>query len=270
MSKNLEQDPNIPESAVFLRNQIEKVILRQKNHREIKVVIKTLVHDQLLIPEKDYLEALIEGKDDSKDLPRNLIKVWSDVIAMISNAGYLPELLEELHEAPQDAHKTSQVWISRILNQVANPNVKMLKIANKDEQQDKWNDFVQDRIIKRKLKIHDLEVLGKIHEPVLSKNQIDKLRNLLNTFQTHDQNGHESIEDATDVKTVQDLCPKEPYPTSIWSKTVQEPDFGHLNLDISSLHSEDSKAISWLEQDNEYDDPVYLITWHDLMLKKFN
>lgn len=266
VSKNLDQDPSIPENTVFLRNQIEKVILRQKNHSEIKIIIKSLVHDQLLNPDKDFMEALREGKDDCQDLPRNLIKVWSDVISMISNAGYLPELLEELSEAPPNAQKTSQVWITRILHQVATPNdkSKMLKIAPKDHQQDKWNHYVENSIIKKRLKIQDMELLGKIRDPVLSKNQVNQLKNLLNAFQTCDQD-NDKVDET--IKTVEDLNAKGTSSTSIWNQAVQDPDFGHLNLDISSLHAQDTKSIDWLEQDKEYDDEIYVIQWHDLMLK---
>ena len=53
---------------------------------------------------------------------RNLIKIWSDILSMISQAGYLPDLLEKLTNTEFEdsfSKRVSEAWVSRILAQVS-------------------------------------------------------------------------------------------------------------------------------------------------------
>ena len=59
----------IPDCAVYLRNQVDKII-RQKDAFEIQAILTTLCTDQLLIPDEDMIHSLTEGKDDNSILPR--------------------------------------------------------------------------------------------------------------------------------------------------------------------------------------------------------
>ena len=63
------EDLNIPDCAVYLRNQVDKII-RQKDAFEIQAILTTLCSDQLLIPDEDMIHSLTEGKDDNSILPR--------------------------------------------------------------------------------------------------------------------------------------------------------------------------------------------------------
>ena len=78
----------ILEDLLNLRNQC------QKDAFEIQAILTTFCSDQLLIP--DMIHSLTEGKDDNSIFQRNLIKIFSDILSMISQAGYLPDLLEKL------------------------------------------------------------------------------------------------------------------------------------------------------------------------------
>ena len=114
-------DLNIHDSAVYLRNQVDKII-RQKNVLEIQAIITTLCNDELLIPDEEMIKSLVEGKDDSIVLPRNLVKIWSDILSMISQAGCLPNLLEKLTNTQFEdpfSKRVSDAWISRILAQIS-------------------------------------------------------------------------------------------------------------------------------------------------------
>ena len=114
-------DLNIHDSAVYLRNQVDKII-RQKDTLEIQAILTTLCNDELLIPDEDMINSLVEGKDDNAILPRNLVKIWSDILSMISQAGFLPNLLDKLTNTQFEdpfSKRVSEAWISRILAQVS-------------------------------------------------------------------------------------------------------------------------------------------------------
>ena len=114
-------DLNIHDSAVYLRNWVDR-IFRQKDSSEIQAILTTLCSDQLLIPDEDMIKSLVGEKNDNAILPQNLIKIWSDILSMISQAGLLPDLLEKLtntHFEDSFSKRVSEAWVSRILSHVS-------------------------------------------------------------------------------------------------------------------------------------------------------
>ncbi len=252
----------IHDNAVYLRNQIEKII-RNKNKQEIQAVITCLCHDQLLIPDEELVKSLKEGKDD-EFLPKNLIKVWSDVLAMISQNGLLTELLTSLINLDCDdkfSSKVANAWVTRLLSQMNQSTNGLLKISSSDQNRDKINEFVTQSILScnENLSLH-LDKLGQIHDPPLTKSQLSKIEKL-----THIVHGDVSATDTEhEIKTVDDLNVNSSS-CSIWSKVrFDDVCLGQGNLVFSSEGAK-VDAPEWL---NEPPENVIAIDWACLLQNK--
>jgi len=275
------EDLNIPDCAVYLRNQVDKII-RQKDTFEIQAILTTLCSDQLLIPDEDMIHSLTEGKDDNSILPRNLIKIWSDILSMISQAGYLPDLLEKLTNTEFEdsfSKRVSEAWVSRILAQVSKKtteksNSGMLKFTPEDQNQDKWNEFVSDYILKcnnPNSVSKNLNWLSNIREPAMTSQQINRIKKLLDIFHLEENLDEESEE--VSIKSVDDILDDKnsltdsPTNGSIWTKVQDDLEnvFGESDLKIGDLvNDKEGDSPKWLD---EVDDDIVSLDWHHLMQK---
>ena len=158
---------NINDSIVYLRNQIEKMI-KKGYHLDIESILSTLVNDQLLIPDQDMYKALLESKDDP-NLPKNLVKVWSDVLSMINQAGHLPELMTKLLNVKSDKN-LANAWISKFLEQLMSTSKKKeLKFNIEDSE---WNEFVENYILSCDPTLkQNLNTIGQLAKPCLTQDK---------------------------------------------------------------------------------------------------
>jgi len=265
----------IHDSAVYLRNQVDKII-RQKDSLEIQAILTTLCNDELLIPDEEMIKSLVEGKDDNMVLPRNLVKIWSDILSMISQAGCLPNLLEKLtttHFEDPFSKRVSEAWISRILAQISKKTVdksnnSMLKFAPEDQNQDKWNEFVSNYILKcedASCVAKNLNWLSNIREPNMTSQQINKIKKLLNIF--HLEVDLEENSEELPIKNMDDILNHNQIlsvTNGIWTKVQDdfESEFSHSDFKIVGSAKED--APNWLY---EVEDDVKTLDWHFLMQK---
>jgi len=268
-------DLNIHDSAVYLRNQVDKII-RQKDALEIQAILTSLCNDELLIPDEDMIKSLAEGKDDNAVLPRNLVKIWSDILSMISQAGCLPSLLDKLTNTQFEdpfSKRVSEAWISRILAQVSKKtvdksNAGMLKFAPEDQNQDKWNEFVSNYILKcedASCVAKNLNWLSCIREPNMTSQQINKIKKLLNIF--HLEVNEEENSEELQIKNVDDILNPNQISSvnnGIWTKVQDDFDteFGYSDFKVIGSAKED--APKWLYQ---VEDDVKTLDWHFLMQK---
>ena len=254
---------NINDNVVYLRNQIEKMI-KQGYHLDVESILNTLVNDQLLIPDQDMYNALLEGTDPN--LPQNLIKVWSDILYMLSQAGFLPQLMTKLVEMKIDKNQAN-AWLSKILEQLNSTSKKKeLKINIEDSE---WNEFVENYILSCDPSLkQNLHIIGQLAKPCLTKDRISKLQKLIEIFEDT-----EPMNEDFEIKSVEDLFKKkQENPGSKW-KLENAVDWTQIpfgQCPNSNLNFEDKEALNrcpeWLEDINE---EVVELDWYYLMNRNF-
>ena len=263
---------SISDTSVILRNKIEKII-KQKNHKSVKVLLLTLCKEELLIPGEDMIQSLVEGKDDSNILPRNLVKIWSDVISMISQAGMIPSLLNILIENPQSNsfnEKVCNSWVSRIIGQLSaihkvNKSGQMLKITKADQDPEDINQFVFKYIASGNpsLKMH-FDSLAKICDPPISTEKVSKIKKVMEILNSSD---FEMVTDS-DVKTLEDISGSEKESSksnNIWTKVSNDNMvFGLCDIKSFPMIEEETKCPAWLD---DCKDEVSQLNWRKLMQK---
>ena len=141
-----------------------------------------------------------------------------------------------------------------------------LKFASEDQNQDKWNDFVSNYIIKCENPssvAKNLTWLGSIREPNMTLQQINKVKKLLDIF--HLEENPEQYEEIP-IKSVDDILDTNQIATTngIWTKIEDDSDyaFGQSDYKIGTNAKED--APTWL---NEVDEDIIALDWHFLMQK---
>ena len=192
---------SINDNVVILRNQIEKLI-KQGHYLDQESILSTLVQDQLLIPDKDLCNSLVEEGKDNPELPKNLVKVWSDVLSMISQAGCLPDLLTKLFALKQTKTQAC-AWTSKILREVLKSDIKKkeLKLNVEDSE---WDEFIENYILTCDPGLKDnLDILNQLPNSKLTTGKVNKLKKLIDIYEVV-----EPCEEDFEIKTVKDLYEK--------------------------------------------------------------
>ena len=253
---------SINDNVVILRNQIEKLI-KQGHYLDQESILSTLVQDQLLIPDKDLCNSLVEEGKDNPELPKNLVKVWSDVLSMISQAGCLPDLLTKLFALKQTKTQAC-AWTSKILREVlkSDSKKKELKLNVEDSE---WDEFIENYILTCDPGLKDnLDILNQLPNSKLTTGKVNKLKKLIDIYEVV-----EPSEEDFEIKTVKDLYKKSDDSNSKW-KSEESIDWSIVPLgqcpDSSVVNAEDtvedmSTCPEWLDEEVN----VQEINWNFLL-----
>ena len=253
---------SINDNVVILRNQIEKLI-KQGHYLDQESILSTLVQDQLLIPDKDLCNSLVEEGKDNPELPKNLVKVWSDVLSMISQAGCLPDLLTKLFALKQTKTQAC-AWTSKILREVLKSDIKKkeLKLNVEDSE---WDEFIENYILTCDPGLKDnLDILNQLPNSKLTTGKVNKLKKLIDIYEVV-----EPCEEDFEIKTVKDLYKKSDDSNPKW-KSEESIDWSIIPLgqcpDSSVLNAEDtvedmSTYPEWLDEEVN----VQEINWNFLL-----
>ena len=252
----------IHDCVVYLRNQIEKIV-RHQDPEEIEAILKSLCNDQLLVPDEELVKSLCEPKDD-QFLPKNLMKVWSDILSIISQAGLLPNLLEKFVVVKHEnsfCEKVGSAWTSKLLYQISKKSNGLIKISAEDQNQEKWNEFIENYILSGNPSMcQNLNLLSNIRDPPLTSEQMNKLKKIHQIY-------HENVsisENQIEIKSVDDISPENSI--GIWKRLAHDDIiFGQSDIDFN--FKDESKIPEWLD---DCDEDVVSLDWYYLSRNSFN
>jgi len=224
--------------------------MKQGHYLDQESVLTTLVQDELLIPDQDLCKSLVEDKDNP-ELPKNLVKIWSDVLSMISQAGFLPDLLKKL-VVLKKCKTQANAWISKILKEVLNSDTKKKDLKLNVEDSD-WTEFIENYILTcdPSLKIN-LDILQQFPNSKLTKEKVNKLKKLVDIFEDS-----EMSDEDLEIKTLDDLYKQNEDSNSKW-KLEHSIDWSTIPLGqspeltvVSAQDTEDhpDTCPDWLEED---------------------
>ena len=261
---SVNETVSISDNVVILRNQIEKVI-KQGHYLDQESILTTLVQDQLLIPDQDLCKSLVEneGKDDP-ELPKDLVKVWSDVLSMISQAGLLPDLLTKL-VALKQTRTQAEAWTSKILREVLKTESKKKELKLNVEDSD-WDEFIENYILTCDPGLkNNLDILSQLPNSKLNSEKVNKLKKLIDIYDVV-----EPCEEDLEIKTLNDLYKETENSNSKWKlegsidwsviPLGQCPNSSVLNA--QDILEESSTCPEWLELEEVN---VQEINWNFLL-----
>jgi len=126
----------IREAVGLIRNELQKWLNRRSRFSSCQMLLTVLVEDHLLLPERDFVESLLEDDEidekllsnmrESTKLPRNLTKSWSELLRLLADYDQLHHLVQALHDfcssarADTFSRDLASAWISEILRSLLN------------------------------------------------------------------------------------------------------------------------------------------------------
>ena len=161
-------------------------MIKQGHYLDQESILTTLVQDQLLIPDQDLCKSLVEneGKDDP-ELPKDLVKVWSDVLSMISQAGLLPDLLTKL-VALKQTRTQAEAWTSKILIEVLKTENKKKELKLNVEDSD-WDEFIENYILTCDPGLKkNLDILNQLPNSKLNSEKVNQLFKFVDFFRSEE------------------------------------------------------------------------------------
>ncbi len=216
-SKKKKQKPSTPflksvdavkikEAVTLVHNQINSVL---QTNPEVsgQIFIQSLVHDDLLLPSKDFLENLKEAKESKQNiLPSNLVRMWSDVLKLFDQAGLIPDLMSVLlmkwnSSKDKIERGLSSAWISKL--------IRSQHSITDESSQEMLNDFIDEYLKNPDNNLIDnLPTLAKLRSPVLTPAQVNRIKKVYSIFVLEDVGDIElSMEEETGMKSVDDILP---------------------------------------------------------------
>ena len=164
------------EAVGSIRNELQKWLNRRSKVGSSQVFIGVLVEEHLLLPERDFVESLLEDDEveerllanirESMKLPRNLMKSWSDLLRLLGESDQLHLLVAALHEfcsgAKQDSFSRdlANAWISEIFRSLLN---RVSSTDRKNKQKQKFSGTTEQKQISDHLKLSFVEFKSSGH-----------------------------------------------------------------------------------------------------------
>ena len=146
-------------------------------------------------------------------------------------------------------------------------NSGMLKFSSEDQNQDKWNEFVSNYILKCENSNNvakNLNHLSNIREPSMTSQQKNKIIKILDIF--HSEDNPEDIGEDEPIKNIDDIFDQNQIMStdSIWTKVSDDMEdvFGLSDSKVDINTEKDSPK--WLD---DIDDEIVSLDWHFLMQK---
>lgn len=153
----------IREAVGLIRNELQKWLNRRSRLSSSSCItlVRVLVEDHLLLPDREFVESLLE--DDEVDekvvanlretarLPRNLLKSWSEMLRLLADHGQLHHLVQALHDfCSGDMPDTfsrdlANAWISEIFRSLLNKPTSCSSPAENFRKQKPKQKFSSDR-----------------------------------------------------------------------------------------------------------------------------
>ena len=166
----------VREAVGSIRNELQKWLNRRSKVGSSQVLIRVLVEEHLLLPERDFVESLLEDDEveerllanirESMKLPRNLMKSWSDLLRLLGESDQLHLLVAALHEfcsgAKQDSFSRdlANAWISEIFRSLLN---RVSSTDRKNKQKQKFSGTTEQKQISDHLKLSFVEFKSSGH-----------------------------------------------------------------------------------------------------------
>ena len=166
----------VREAVGSIRNELQKWLNRRSKVGSSQVFIGVLVEEHLLLPERDFVESLLEDDEveerllanirESTKLPRNLMKSWSDLLRLLGESDQLHLLVAALHEfcsgAKQDSFSRdlANAWISEIFRSLLN---RVSSTDRKNKQKQKFSGTTEQKQISDHLKLSFVEFKSSGH-----------------------------------------------------------------------------------------------------------
>lgn len=166
----------VREAVGSIRNELQKWLNRRSKVGSSQVLIRVLVEEHLLLPERDFVESLLEDDEveerllanirESTKLPRNLMKSWSDLLRLLGESDQLHLLVAALHEfcsgAKQDSFSRdlANAWISEIFRSLLN---RVSSTDRKNKQKQKFSGTTEQKQISDHLKLSFVEFKSSGH-----------------------------------------------------------------------------------------------------------
>ena len=166
----------VREAVGSIRNELQKWLNRRSKVGSSQVFIGVLVEEHLLLPERDFVESLLEDDEveerllanirESTKLPRNLMKSWSDLLRLLGESDQLHLLVAALLEFCSGATQEScsrdlaNAWISEIFRSLLN---RVSSTDRKNKQKQKFSGTTEQKQISDHLKLSFVEFKSSGH-----------------------------------------------------------------------------------------------------------
>lgn len=274
-SSKADRKITIYESAVYVRNRIHKLIT-VKNDSDVKALIQTLTHDQLMLPQDELVQSLKENTD-KEILPENLVKVWKDVLSMMHQAGLLPKLATSLVKVISSTSSNSfenqlaLKWLEKILDALHGSKKKNwlnFQLSDDEFSDRKWNDFVEAYVLSNHSSLlANLDRISGFRMPPFSKDQCNMIKRLSSICHGIEIEPSESSD--WTVKTVDDIHDGSVHnPAKNWrlSSNVDwsELPLGHF-VSAKECQEEEKNGEDFVSVDLTLVEDVTIVDWKNVM-----
>lgn len=227
-TENIDQ-VRIKDGVNLIRNQIHSVVSGLGDSADkVEALMANLVEDEMLIPDEDFLNSLQEEDDIKGQLPKNLVKSWSDILKLLAEQRLLPTLLKALltricrSSRDKRKQKIASSWIMDILRSLTSQKAKhqgksRLLDLEKQGPSESWNDFVKVALeTPDEYLLTMLPHLSLIMSPPMTKSQESEITQLIQ-LAIGKESRIKAGEEVLEIKTFQNLPIQRPSIKS-WTK----------------------------------------------------